>query len=313
MANNDSIEKTTLDLEKETSRAIAKMTGMGVIGNVFLAVFKMLAGTIGHSAAMVSDAVHTLSDVFATIIAFVGVTLSRKEADKEHPYGHERMECVASIMLATILFLTGAGIGVNCVRAIADGSYLEMEIPGFIAVIAAIVSILVKEGMFWYTMFYAKKYKSSAFKADAWHHRSDALSSVGSFIGIGMAKLGLPIMDPIAELLICLLIIKVALEIFYDALKKMLDTSCDRDLEQKIYDFVSKQPGVVKIDLLRTRLFGNKVYIDLEIAVKRDISLVDAHSIAESVHESVEKEFPNVKHVMIHVNPAEEEISKNGM
>ena len=295
----------------DEQKIIKKLSNVGIIGNILLSVFKLAAGIIGRSGAMISDAVHSLSDVFATLIAFIGVVMSRRKEDKEHPYGHERLECVASLILALILMGTGLGIGYTGIHKLVFERE-AIEIPTMLPLIAAVVSIVAKEGMFRYTMYYAKRLDSAAFKADAWHHRSDALSSVGSFIGIGMAKLGLPIMDPIAELLICLFIIKVAVEIFYDALKKMLDTSCDNVLEQRIYDFVKQQPGVIKIDLLRTRLFGNKVYIDLEIAVKRDISLIDAHSIAESVHDSVEKEFSNVKHVMIHVNPAEEEISKNG-
>ena len=177
--------------------------------------------------------------------------------------------------------------------------------PTVLPLIAAIVSIVVKEAMFWYTMYYAKRLDSPAFKADAWHHRSDAISSVGSFIGIGMARLGFTIMDPIASLLICALIIKVAFDISKDALNKMLDTSCGNDFEQNLRTFVETQEGVQKIDLLHTRQFGNKVYIDLEIAVNRNISLIDAHAIAESVHDAIEKGFPNVKHVMIHVNPGE--------
>jgi cation diffusion facilitator family transporter len=186
-----------------------------------------------------------------------------------------------------------------------------LEVPTMLPLIAAIVSIVVKEGMFWYTMYYARKLDSAAFKADAWHHRSDAISSVGSFIGIGMAKLGFPIMDPIAGLIICILILKVAYDIIRDALNKMLDTSCSCDFEQQLRSFIESQPGVKHVDLLHTRQFGNKIYVDLELAVRRDISLVDAHSIAESVHSSVEKQFPNIKHVMIHVNPEEKTAQSN--
>ena len=171
--------------------------------------------------------------------------------------------------------------------------------------IAAAVSILVKEGMYRYTMYYARKMDSAAFKADAWHHRSDALSSVGSFIGIGMARLGFPIMDPIASLIICVLILKVACDIIRDAVAQMLDTSCGKDYERTLRGFIEEQPGVEHVDLLHTRQFGNKVYVDLEIAVNRDLSLGDAHAIAERVHSSVEQRFPNIKHVMIHVNPWE--------
>ena len=286
-------------------KIVKKLSVVGILGNVLLAAFKLLAGILGKSGAMVSDAVHSLSDVFATLIAYFGVRMSQQKEDKEHPYGHERLECVASLILSLILAGTGIGIGYTGIQKLFFNRE-AIEVPTILPLIAAVVSIVVKEGMFWYTMYYAKRLDSPAFKADAWHHRSDALSSVGSFIGIGMARMGLTIMDPIASLLICILIIKVAFDIFQDALNKMLDTSCGIAFEQKIRTFVESQDGVRKIDLMRTRQFGNKIYIDLEIAVKRDISLIEAHSIAERVHDAVEKEFPNVKHVMIHVNPEDE-------
>ncbi len=283
---------------------VVKLSRVGIFGNVLLAAFKFLAGILGNSSAMVSDAVHSLSDVFATLIAYIGVRMSRREEDEEHPYGHERLECVASLILGLILAATGMGIGASGIRVL----FFEkgtIEVPTVLPLIAAVISIIVKEGMFWYTMYFAKRLDSAAFKADAWHHRTDAMSSIGSFVGIGMAKLGFPFMDPIASLIICVLIIKVAVDISRDAINKMLDTSCDTAFEQKIRSFVSEQPGVEKIDLLRTRQFGNKIYIDLEIAVKRDISLIDAHAIAERVHDAVENSFSNVKHIMIHVNPGE--------
>ncbi len=289
----------------EEKKIIRKLSRVGIFGNVLLAAFKLFAGIIGKSGAMVSDAVHSLSDVFATRVAYIGVLLSKQKEDTEHPYGHERLECVASLILGLILAGTGLGIGWAGIRKLL----LErdaVEIPTFLPLIAAVVSIVVKESMFWYTMYYAKKMDSSAFRADAWHHRSDAISSIGSFIGIGLAKLGLPFMDPVASLIICVLILKVAFDIIRDALSKMLDTSCGEAFEQKIRVFILQQPGVERIDLLHTRQFGNKIYMDLEIAVQRDISLVDAHAIAETVHRNVEEKFPNVKHVMIHVNPIEE-------
>ena len=286
-------------------KVVKRVSGVGIFGNVLLAAFKLVAGLLGNSGAMVSDAVHSLSDVFATFIAYIGVRMSRQAEDAEHPYGHERLECVASLVLGLILAGTGIGIGYTGIHKLFFDRD-SIEIPTMLPLIAAIVSIVVKEAMFWYTMYYAKRLDSAAFKADAWHHRSDAISSVGSFIGIGLAKLGFPIMDPIASLIICALIIKVAYDIIRDSINKMLDTSCDNAYEQKVRAYVEAQPGVLGIDLLRTRQFGNKVYVDLEIAVKRDSSLLEAHSIAESVHEGVEQNFPNVKHVMIHVNPAEE-------
>jgi len=287
----------------DETRIIKKLSRVGIWGNVLLAGFKLAAGIMGNSSAMISDAVHSLSDVFATFVAYLGVILSMKPEDENHPYGHERIECVASLILGLILAVTGFGIGYTGIQKII--SHEDLVIPTMLPLVAAVISIVVKEAMFWYTMFYARKLNSSAFKADAWHHRSDALSSIGSFIGIGLAMIGFPIMDPIASLVICLFILKVAYDISRDALDKMLDTSCDKDFEENLRTFIEDQPGVEHIDLLHTRQFGNKIYIDLEIAAQRDISLVKAHEIAESVHNSVENKYPNVKHIMIHVNPVE--------
>ncbi len=288
----------------DEKKIVKKLSLTGILGNVLLAAFKLLAGILGRSGAMISDAVHSLSDVFATFVAYLGVLLSRQPEDEEHPYGHERLECVASLILGLILAGTGLGIGYSGVKKLLTGE--ELEIPTLLPLVAAALSIIVKEAMFWYTMYYAKKMDSPAFRADAWHHRSDALSSIGSFMGIALARMGFPFMDPVASLVICVFILKVAFDISKDALDRMLDTSCGREMEESIRSFVEEQPGVERIDLLHTRLFGNKIYIDLEIAARGDITLFEAHEIAESVHRKVEQKFSSVKHVMIHVNPAGE-------
>ncbi|MBP5655619.1 MAG: cation transporter [Clostridiales bacterium] len=285
-------------------KIVKKLSLVGILGNVILAAFKLVAGLLGKSGAMVSDAVHSLSDVAATFIAYWGVRLAQRPEDEEHPYGHERIECVASLVLGLILAGTGIGIGYEGIRKLLSPD--QIEVPTLLPLIAAVVSIAVKEGMFWYTMHYAKKIDSPAFKADAWHHRSDALSSIGSFAGILLARLGMPFMDPVASLIICLFILKVAFDIGKDALAKMLDTSGGKEFEQDLKTFVEGQEGVEKIDLLRTRQFGNKIYVEIEIAVDRNLSLLDAHDIAESVHDAVEQQYPNVKHIMVHVNPGEE-------
>ena len=294
--------------DKEEKRATTQMAVVGISGNVFLAAFKLVAGLLGHSAAMISDSVHTLSDVFATVIAFIGVSISKKSADEKHPYGHERMECVASWVLATILLITGVGIGYKCIKAIVDGSFRNMQQPGLLPVIAAAVSILVKEAMFWYTMYYARKLKSSAFKADAWHHRSDALSSVGALVGIIGARHGFPVLDQIAGIIICVMILSVAIGIFRDAVEKMLDTSCDPRFENELKEFVidfSKNVGrEIGVDLLRTRKFGERIYVEMEINLDGNMPLSQAHEIAEKLHEGIEEKFEDVKHVMIHINPA---------
>ena len=291
------------DSRQNPQTIVNRVTSIGIIGNVILSLFKFLAGIFGHSSAMVSDAIHSLSDVLATFIAWLGIRLSMQAPDREHPYGHERLECVASLLLGAILFGTGLMIGLSGLKTILAGHYEELQTPECIALIAAVVSIATKEGMFWYTRHYAKVLNSAAFMADAWHHRSDALSSIGSLIGIGGAMLGFPILDPLASVAIAVCIIKVAYDILKDAVSKMLDTACSSEYEKKLADFISAQDGVDRLDVLHTRMFGNKIYIDAEISVDGDKSLTDAHEIAESVHTQVEKHFDNIKHIMIHVNP----------
>ena len=293
----------TQDSRQNPQTIVNRVTSIGIIGNVILSLFKFLAGIFGHSSAMVSDAIHSLSDVLATFIAWLGIKLSMQAPDREHPYGHERLECVASLLLGAILFGTGLMIGLSGLKTILAGHYDELQSPGSVALIAAVVSIATKEGMFWYTRHYAKVLNSAAFMADAWHHRSDALSSIGSLIGIGGAMLGFPILDPLASVAIAVCIIKVAYDILKDAVSKMLDTACSSEYEKKLADFISAQDGVDRLDVLHTRMFGNKIYIDAEISVDGDKSLTDAHEIAEGVHTQVEKHFDNIKHIMIHVNP----------
>ena len=254
---------------------------------------------------MISDAIHSFSDVLTTIIAFIGVKVSKKAADDTHPYGHERFECVASLFLGLLLMVTGLGVGKVGLKNIISGNYSSLTVPCVIALIAAIISIVGKEAMFWYTRHYAKIIGSAAFMADAWHHRSDALSSVGSLVGIAGAMLGFPIMDSIASLVICAFIFKVSFDILKDSITKMVDTSCGEDYETEVRKFIETQPDVVCVDRIQTRMFGNKVYIDTEIQVDGNKSLRESRDIAEQVHANVEKQFSNTKHIMIHVNPAE--------
>ncbi len=285
------------------SRIIRQLSSVGIFGNIVLTAFKLFAGVYGKSGAMVSDAVHSLSDVFATFIAFLGVKLSKRSADKMHPYGHERMECVASLILGLILLATGFGIGKVGLENIFSGHYENLSIPGAVALIAAVVSIVVKEGMYWYTRHYAKILNSPAFMADAWHHRSDAFSSIGSLIGIAGAMLGFPVLDSVASVVICLFILKVAFDILKTAVSNMLDTSCGEEYDKKLENFVAEQDDVVCVDVLHSRSFGNKVYVDLEIEVDGDRPLREAHAISERVHNNVENNFPEIKHIMIHLNP----------
>lgn len=293
-----SVRKTT-DFE-QTAR---KISFVSIIGNLLLSAFKLFAGLFAHSGAMISDAIHSASDVFSSIIVLVGIHLSSKESDKNHPYGHERLECVAAIILATILLITGLAIGKQAIDTILFRQSDNLSIPGLLALIAAVISIITKEMMFWYTKINAERIDSSALLADAWHHRSDSLSSIGALIGIAGARMGFPILDPIASLAICFFIAKAAYEIFMDAIDKMVDHSCDEAFEQELFDCAIVEPGVLSIDMLQTRMFGNKIYVDLEIGADANISLKASHEIAERVHNTIETAFPKVKHIMVHVNP----------
>jgi cation diffusion facilitator family transporter len=274
---------------------------VSIVVNIALSLMKLYAGIVAHSGAMISDAIHSASDVFSTIIVIVGVRISSKKEDKEHPYGHDRMECVASLILAGLLAVTGFLIGKSGVQTIASGK--AIAVPGVLALVAAVVSIAVKEWMYHYTIRAAKRVNSGALKADAWHHRSDALSSVGALIGIAGARLGLPILDPLAESIIALMVIKVGFDIGKDSINKMVDRSVDEKTLAAILRVAEHHPGVVRVDDLRSRTFGSNFYIDLEIAVDHTLDIQRAHAIAETLHNVLEERYPNLKHCMIHVNP----------
>ena len=251
---------TKQELQKQEQKAAMRVSTVSIVVNVALSMLKLIAGLVASSGAMVSDAIHSASDVFSTVIVMIGVHISGKQADDEHPYGHERMECVAAIILAVMLALTGVGIGSAGIKNIVSGDYANLAVPGALALWAAVTSIVVKERMFHYTIHTAKKIKSGALKADAWHHRSDALSSVGSFAGILGARLGFPALDPVASVVICLFILKAAWDILADALGKMTDHACPPAMEQEMADVILAQPGVLGLDTLNTRLFGDRVW-----------------------------------------------------
>ena len=253
-------------------RIAMRVSVLSIIVNIILSLSKFVAGIVAQSGAMLSDAVHSASDVFSTFIVMIGISLSGKKSDKEHPYGHD---------------------------------YTSLSIPGRLALFTAIGSIITKEWMYWYTRSAAKRIHSDALMADAWHHRSDSLSSIGSFLGILAARLGFPVFDPVASVIICLFILKAAISIFRDSIDKMVDKSCDDTLVEQMKQIVLQVSGVDHIDEIRTRMFGAMIYVDIEIAADGTLTLNAAHSIAESVHSAMEEHFPLVKHCMVHVNPVQ--------
>ena len=291
--------------QEDFQAAATRVSVISMAVNVILTLLKLAAGIIARSGAMISDAVHSASDIFSGLIVLVGVRISSKAPDESHPYGHERFECVAALLLSGVLALVGGTIGVNAARDIISGN--TQEVPGVLALVAAAVSIVTKESLFWYTRGYAKRFRSTALHAEAWHQRSDALSSVGALIGIAGARMGVPVMEPIASFIIALFILRVAVRIFREAVDQMVDHSAGEETESAFRATALEQPGVLGVELLRTRMFGNRVYIDLEIAADPNLTLAEAHGIAERVHDAIEQTYPDVKHIMVHVNPAKEQ------
>ena len=287
----------------DTDKSIMiRVSKVSVAANVFLSAFKLFAGVVGHSGAMIADAVHSLSDVAGSGLVILGAHLSSKESDREHQYGHERLECVISLILANVLLLVAAGIGIEGIRGMIDPQSAAM--PGMLALIAAVVSVASKEVLYWYTRAAAKKIDSVSLMAEAWHHRSDAISSVGSSIGIFGAMLGFPVLQPAVCVLIAVLIFKVGIDIYRETMNKLIDKACDDETAEKIKATIVAQEGVIALDEIKTRLFGSKVYVDIDNACDGTQSLYDAHRIAERVHRQVEELFPGrIKHCSVHVNP----------
>lgn len=277
-----------------------KTSVITIIVNVILSIFKIISGVVGKSSAMLADGVHTLSDVLTTVVVILGLKVSSKDADKEHPYGHEKYEAVFAKILSVMLILTGFFIGYEGVKTLIYGN---IKTPGLIALIAALVSIIAKEGMYWYTVKVAKKIKSLSLEADAWHHRSDAFSSIGTFAGILGARMGLKVLDPIAGITVSLFVIKVGVDLYIRATKELVDESADDETVDKIKKLAQSIDGVENINLLKTRMFGNKLYVDIEISVEGALTVERGHEIAEEVHDSIEGGVSNVKHCMVHVEP----------
>ena len=270
--------------------------------NLGLAIFKFTAGILAKSSAIIADAVNSTTDIGGTVIVMIGVKMASKEADNEHQYGHERMESVAALILAVILFSVGLGLGHNGVLKVFGGAHEELPVPGILALVAAVTTLVIKESMYWYTRATAKRIDSVALIAAAWDHRADALASIGCFAGILGARMGYPVLDPVAAVLISLFIIKASYNIFREAIGKMTDKACETGNEE-IAAIVMESERVLGIDMIKTRIFGNKIYVDVEIRADGSISLREAHDIAEGVHDAIEERLKNVKHCMVHVNP----------
>lgn len=299
----------TTDLQQR-AREAKKVTLVGFIINLLLSIAKLTAGITGKSAAMVADAVHSISD-FTTdvvVLAFVGVTA--KDCDDNHHYGHGKYETFATLLISAALLAVGIGLLLNGVQnsiKVINGESLEK--PGIIALIAAIVSVIIKEALYWYTVIVGKKINSKAVIANAWHHRSDAFSSIGTTLGIGGAIfLGEKwrILDPLAGALVSIFIIKVAIDLGLPSIKELLESSIPKKEEEDIIRIITNTDGVKKYHHLRTRKVGNAYAIDVHIKLDRNISFVKSHDIATDLEKQLRAIYGNNTLLSIHTEPLPE-------
>lgn len=293
------------ELSRESE--IYRVTIVGSIVNFMLLVFKFVAGVLGHSAAMVADAVHSLSDFVTDIIVIVFVRISSKPADSTHGYGHGKFETLATTIVGCVLLGVGIGICVNGVSDIIGLFRGELQpAPSMIALVAAAVSILFKEVLYQYTLFKGKNLCSQAVIANAWHHRSDAFSSIGALLGIGGAVLGgdrWRVLDPVAAVVVSLFIVKVAISILKNSLDELLEHSLSEEVEQEIVQIILSVEGVSSPHHLRTRRIGNNYAIEVHIRMNGDLSLFDAHRMTSVVERLLKERFGENTIVTIHTEP----------
>ncbi len=299
----------------ERKKEVYKVTLLGSLINLALMVFKFLAGIFGHSAAMIADAIHSVSDFVTDIVVLAFVRVSHRPKDKSHDYGHGKFETLATTLIGVALFAVAVGIFVDGAKKIvfwANGGTLTQ--PGILALVAALVSIVMKEAIFQYTKRKADQLDSQAMRANAWHHRSDALSSIGTAIGIGGAILlgeRWAVLDPIASIVVGALIVKVAFDLLKNGMGELMEQSLPDEVENEILTIVKNVPGVFEPHDLCTRRIGNHYAIEMHILMDKDIALKEAHDRASEMERLLKERYGEETHISIHVEPREAMAVKN--
>lgn len=291
-------------------RKIQKVTLVGSAGNMGLFAFKLIAGILGHSSAMVADAVHSLSDFITDVIVLVFVSLSAKPQDESHDYGHGKFETIATFFIGLALVAAATGIILAGILSLVEWFQgAQLEAPSMLALWAALLSIAVKEILFHYTAHCGKRLNSQAMIANAWHHRSDALSSIAAAIGIGCAILlgdRWTVMDPVASVIVGFVLMNVAIKLLRTSINELTESSLNADVEREIEEIITSFPGICEPHNLRTRHIGNRIAIEAHIRMDGDISLRDAHSRATMVEQKLKERFGSDTHVTIHMEPIKE-------
>lgn len=278
-----------------------KVTVLAIIWNIILTIIKVIAGIIGKSNAMIADGAHSASDIITSIGVLIGNKVASIPKDKGHNYGHEKAETLVSFLLAILLVIVALTIGYEGVKSLLHLN--EVQIPTILPLVVSVISIIVKEYQYRMTIKVAKKINSPSLKADAWHHRSDALSSVAAFIGIGGAILGFKALDPIASIIVAVFIAKVGIEILIGATNELMDISIDEEKEAEIKSIVDQFEGIKSLSEVRTRKYGPMAYVDLEICVDKDLSVFEGHKIASDLETLILKKMKFVKGVTVHIEP----------
>jgi len=273
---------------------------LGIVINLFLAVFKFIAGVVGRSNALIADALHTASDLFTSAVVFIGFKVAQVPPDKHHPYGHARAESIAAKIVAIVLIALGVKVLFQSIHVICGHQLYK---PGVIALVAASVSIVVKYIFFIYVNKIGKKIESSSLIADARHHKSDALSSIAALIGIAAARMGFEIMDPLAGILVAGFVIKMGIETFHTAYDELMDAAPSEELRRKIEKAVLDTEGVKTIKKLNARKLGLDLSIDITIDVNRTITVEEGHLITVKAKRNIIKSVPNATEILIHVEP----------
>lgn len=299
-------------MSMERDKKVYRVTLLGSVVNLLLLVFKFVAGVLGHSAAMIADAVHSLSDFVTDLIVIVFVKISSKPEDADHAYGHGKYETLASCIIGLALIVVGVMMGYNATVKIVDvvRNGTELASPGIIALVAAVLSIVLKEWMFRITRKVAREVDSPAVEANAWHHRSDALSSVGTAIGIGGAVLlgsKWAVLDPIAALVVSVFIVVQAAKILSDAIGQLMEKSLPRDVEQRICEIVYEEEGTSDIHHLRTRKIGSQISIELHVRMNGSLTLREVHGKSIAIEKRLRAAFGDSTYINLHVEPLKSE------
>lgn len=300
---NETEQISDIDREKKAAR----VTWVGFFTNLILSAAKIVAGVVGRSSAMVADGIHSLSDFVTDFIVIIFIKISAKNEDSDHPYGHGKFETFATMLISFALFIVAIGIfysGSIKIYEVLNGRTIER--PTYLALVMAAVSIVVKEGLYWYTIIIGRKIDSPAVIANGWHHRSDAFSSIGTLIGIsGAMFLGerWRILDPITSVIVGIFIIGVAYKLARPSIQELLEMSLPQEIEQKIEQKIQATPGVITFHHLRTRKNGNAFIIDMHIKVDARSSIVEAHDIATHVENNLKAAFGKHTQVNVHIEP----------